>query len=208
MTWAGNRKGRMWLTGQELPCLRLIPSWDDFPVTLAACVFHHSAPSIFPGLPPPGDQGLVVEVSARGSPPRLSPRQQAFSVTEMRHWWAQEPLLLLSFLSFCIYLWPFPSFNQQENKWKKNPKKTHRMPSCSSHAKLQSDCQTLKNWQNTFSDSPSFPLLSEEIINKNDSCVGGGRTAETEHQEMDKVFPEACRETIDQHTRWCVHTNT
>ncbi len=87
---------KLWLTGQESPCLRLIPSWDDFTVTLAACVFHHSAPGVFPVLQPSGDRGHVVEVS---SGPSLTSPPIATAPgfpddrkdTSLIHWWVQRP---------------------------------------------------------------------------------------------------------------------
>lgn len=55
------------------------------------------------------------------------------------------------------------------------------------------------------SPTPRHSLrLSQEIINKNDSCVGGGRGIQTEHQEMDKVFAEACGETRVKTTVQCI----
>lgn len=113
------------LTGQESPCFRLIPSWHDFPVTLAACVFHQSVPGVFPGLQPPGDAGPRAggqrATLSLASPPIL-PRHS----TGLSRWQKGDFFNTLvgsatvapsvTSISPCISLWPFPSFHQQENK--------------------------------------------------------------------------------------------
>lgn len=121
------------LSGQWLPWFRLILSGDDFlSLWQPACFIAGE-----------GGGGVTRWRSTRNLLFHLWPRSSPDDRKETAaiHWWVERPPLL-SLVSLRVQ--PVFSINE-ETKKKKRKEKRSRTPSCSSLAKLHSDCQALKN---------------------------------------------------------------